>query len=414
MRSLLKFLSLIFAIFSIFVFLMIFTGEKIIPDTVTTVEDGGYKAPEIFGIKLYSAESLEEAGAISEKAGEKQTEAQINLLSIIPVKTATVTNSKRQYVIPGGEIFGIKLYSDGVIIVDTDTISTENGEKNPAQIAGLQIGDIILEYNGVKIESTVQFSKLLQDSKGKSAKIKLKRKGKITEIDFTTLKEKGTGKYRAGLWVRDSTAGIGTVTFYNPQNNSFGGLGHPICDVDTGDIIPMKKGEMAEAYVNGFYKSSDGNVGELCGVLTGKTSGTLCINCETGIFGYTEKVKKSELVPVAVRQEVKSGTAQIICTVDNGEPQYYDIKIVKIFSNSSAVNKDMIIEVTDKNLIEKTGGILQGMSGSPIIQNGMLVGAVTHVFVNNPKQGYAIFAERMLLTSVSREMQKELQIQNAS
>lgn len=414
MRSLLKFLSIIFAIFSVFVFIMIFTGEKIIPDTVTTVEDEGYNAPEIFGIKLYSAESLEEAGAISEKAGEKQTEAQINLLSIIPVKTATVTNSKRQYVIPGGEIFGIKLYSDGVIIVDTVTISTENGEKNPAQIAGLQIGDIILEYNGVKIESTAQFSKLLQDSKGKSAKIKLKRKGKITEIDFTTLKEKGTGKYRAGLWVRDSTAGIGTVTFYNPQNNSFGGLGHPICDVDTGDIIPMKKGEMAEAYVNGFYKSCDGNVGELCGVLTGKTSGTLCINCETGIFGFTDSVKKSELVPVAVRQEVKTGAAQIICTVDDGEPRYYDIKIVKIFSNSSAVNKDMIIEVTDKNLIEKTGGILQGMSGSPIIQNGMLVGAVTHVFVNNPKQGYGIFAERMLLTSVSREMQKELQIQNAS
>ena len=175
------------------------------------------------------------------------------------------------------------------------------------------------------------------------------------------------------------------------------------------DIMPMKNGEMAEASIKGLYKSSNGTVGELCGLLSGRIKGTLCLNCDEGIYGFTT-CRKTETVPLAVKQEIVEGDAQIICTIDNSGPQYFDVEIIKIYSNSSAFNKYMIVKITYNELLNKTGGIVQGMSGTPIIQNGMLVGAITHVFVNEPTQGYAIFAERMYETSVSREMQKYQQL----
>lgn len=414
MRSLIKIFSILSALFCTVIFILIYVGNVLIPDTILTVEDIGYTAPKFLGYNIYKSNTLKEAGVLSGTARNSQNNSEIKLLNIIPVKTAKITNTKRQYVVLGGDIFGIKLYTDGVIIVGTDSIETDNGNVNPAEKAGLKTGDVVLSFNGIKIESTNQFVSLLQNNKGKSAKLTINRNGRIFDLNFVTVKEKSSGKYKAGLWVRDSTAGIGTVTFYNTSNNSFGGLGHAICDIDTGNVMPMRNGEMAEAYINGLYKSQDGCVGELCGVLTGKTSGTLRVNDETGVYGFTYFGAEGEQVPVAVKQEIQEGYAQIYCTVDKNPPQYYDVKITKIYSNSSSVNKDMIIEVTDKELIEKTGGILQGMSGTPIIQNGMLVGAVTHVFVNNPTQGYAIFAERMLETSTNSAMQRQEQLKNAS
>lgn len=379
-----------------------------------TVEDKGYLAPNFLGFDIYKSNFYQETGVATSNIRSSQNNSEIRLLNIIPVKKTKITNTKRQYVVIGGDIFGIKLYTDGVIIVGTDYIETDNGNISPAEKAGLKTGDIILFFNDQKIESTKQFTSLLQNNKGEEAKLTIDRNGKNIDLNFASVKEKNTEKYKAGLWVRDSTAGIGTVTFYNTSNNSFGGLGHAICDIDTGEVMPMRKGEMAQAYINGLYKSQNGCVGELCGVLTGKTSGILCVNDETGIYGYTYFGAQGEQLPVAVKQEVKEGNAQIYCTIDKNPPQYYDVKIIKVYSNSSSVNKDFIIEVTDSDLISKTGGILQGMSGTPIIQNGMLVGAITHVFVNNPKQGYGIFAERMLETSVSREMQKNEQLKTAS
>lgn len=414
MRSLIRFLSIISAFLCTIIFILIYVGDVVIPDSIMTVEDKGYVAPEFMGFNIYKSSLFQETGAVTGTARASQKNSEIKLLNIFPVKKTKITNTKRQYVVLGGDIFGIKLYTDGVIVVGTDTIETENGNVCPAENAGLKTGDVILFFNDNKIESTKQLTSLLQSNKGENAKLTVIRNDKKIDLNFASVKEKTSGKYKAGLWVRDSTAGIGTVTFYNTANNSFGGLGHAICDIDTGETMPMRKGEMAEAYVNGLYKSQNGCVGELCGVLTGKTLGALCINDETGIYGYTYYGAQGEQLPVAVKQEVKEGYAQIYCTIDKNPPQYYDVKIIKVYSNSSSVNKDFIIEVTDENLISKTGGILQGMSGTPIIQNGMLVGAITHVFVNNPKQGYGIFAERMLETSQSREMQKKEQIKNAS
>ncbi len=414
MQSLIKFFATVSAFLCTVIFILIYVGNNVIPDKITIIENSNYNAPKILGADIYNSNYSDELNASVEKNRVSQNNAQIELLNIIPIKDVKITNTKRRYVVLGGQVFGIKLYTNGVIVVGTDTIETENGIENPAEKAKLKIGDTIKKYNDITIESTAHFSKLLQENKGETAILTVMRAGEELKLNFASVKENISGKYKAGLWVRDSSAGIGTVTFYNPENNSFGGLGHPICDVDTNEIMPMKNGEMAEAYVNSFYKSSNGNIGELCGVLTGKCNGSLCINGDTGIYGFLSNQIDGELTPVAVRQEITLGDAQILCTIDKNPPQYYDAKITKIFSNSNSVNKDMIIEITDEELLNQTGGILQGMSGTPIIQNGMLVGAITHVFVNNAKQGYAIFAERMLETSESREMEKYLQLQNAS
>ena len=409
MRNFIKFLSVLGAVVCTLIFVLIYFAQTTIPEKVTIVEKTGYNMPKIFGFDLFNISSKIKLDVLRNNNEIIEQEAEIELLNIIPVKNIQITNSKRKYLVPGGEIFGIKLYTDGVIIVDTDVVETTTGTVNPAEKSGLMIGDIIKKIDGVQIESTKHLTKVLEKSQGNEMVVTVVRNNKEINLMFKTYKDSISGKYKAGLWVRDSTAGLGTVTFYNPENSSFAGLGHPIYDVDTEDIMPMKNGEMAEASIKGLYKSSDGAVGELCGVLSGRSKGTLCLNCDEGIYGFTI-CRKTETVPLAVRQEIVEGDAQIICTIDNSGPQYFDVKIIKIYSNSTAVNKDMIVKITDNELLNKTGGIVQGMSGTPIIQNGMLVGAITHVFVNEPTQGYAIFAERMYETSVSREMQKYEQL----
>ena len=206
-------------------------------------------------------------------------------------------------------------------------------------------------------------------------------------------RSKVDSKFKAGLWVRDSSAGIGTVTFYDRKNGIFAGLGHAVCDVDTGEELPISGGDAVNAAVKGCYKGKDGSPGELCGVFAPGEIGELYENCGIGVYGAFSELPKTGEMPVAIVDEVKTGKAQIISTVDADGPQYYDIEITKIYTKSG--QRNMIIEVRDKRLIEKTGGIVQGMSGSPIVQNGMLVGAVTHVFINDPLKGYAIFAQTM-------------------
>lgn len=415
MRKLIKVLCGICTALSVIAFSLIYIGCRVIPDTVTIVDSVRYKTPTVFGIPVYNSTGANKASNKFLNGEKTKKETEIKLLNIIPVKTAEITNTKRKYVIPGGEVFGIKLYTDGVMIVGTDTIDGENGSENPAETAGLRVGDVIKKVNGKSVTSVKKLVSCISESRGKIIKFTVLRNNKTIDVEFKCVKEKNTGKYKAGLWVRDSTAGIGTVTFYNPENNAFGGLGHAICDIDTERIMPMSGGEMAETYVNGIYKSSKGSVGELCGVFTGKTTGKLCINDNTGIFGYIDKkTAKTDTLPVAVKQEIHEGKVKIICTLDKDGPKYYDAEIVKIYKNSQSINKDMVIEITDEELLRKTGGILQGMSGTPIIQDGMLIGAVTHVLVNNPKQGYAIFAERMTETAECREMKKFEELKKAS
>ena len=413
MHRLFKYFSIFCAIICSILYLVIFIGEIVIPDHITVIDNEEYIVPDFFGMQLYSFDNEKQVGLTFDDVKPTHTTTEIKLLNIIPVKNTKIINSKRQYVVIGGGLFGIKLYTDGVIIVDFDDVESESGLVCPGEESGMKIGDIVKSVNGETVISSAHFSRLLQESKGKEINITLLRKNKTLNLNFKTIKEKESGKYKAGLWVRDSTAGLGTITFYNTNNNTFAGLGHPIYDVDTNEIMPMKTGVMAEVKLNGLNKSSFGNVGELCGIITGEKDGFICLNDETGIYGYS-LTNETDKVPIAVKQEIKQGKAQIRCTVNNSGPQYYDVEIVKIFSNSASVNKDMIIKIIDNKLLSETGGIVQGMSGSPIIQDGKLVGAVTHVFVNNPKQGYAIFAERMLETSNTQDVLSLEEIKNAS
>lgn len=206
------------------------------------------------------------------------------------------------------------------------------------------------------------------------------------------------GVYRAGVWVRDSSAGVGTVTFTRPETGTFAALGHAVCDVDTGELMPLAKGAVVEAGIKGIYKGSRDGPGELCGVFNGTSVGTITRNTDEGLFGEFSESRYfgGQTVPVGMADEVKTGKAYIIATLDDGGPRAYSAEITKIYSAADTANRNMVITVTDDDLIAKAGGIVQGMSGSPIVQNGMLMGAITHVFVNDPTKGYGIFAENMI------------------
>ncbi len=411
MHRLIKIFCVICSLISILIFTLILTVYFRIPDKITVVDDNPYIENDFLGLEIISFDSKKEVTKIQNNEN-LFNETQVKLLNIIPVKKTVINNTKRQYVVVGGECFGIKIYTDGVVVVDMDNVQTEDGIKNPAKEAGIKIGDIIKTVDGVSVKSNAHLANLLQKSKGNEIEIAVERQGKEQKIKFRTFKEKSTEKYRAGIWVRDSTAGLGTISFYNPINNSFAGLGHGVYDIDTGEILPLGKGEVCSVTINDIYKSKKGNVGELCGILDSRVNGTMCINSEIGVYGFLS-IPNKESMPVAIKSEIKTGKAQIACSVNN-MVEYYDIEITKIYSKSSSVNKDMVIRITDEKLIDITGGIVQGMSGSPIIQNGMIVGALTHVFVNNPKQGYAILAEKMVEASTCQEMEKQEQIQNAS
>jgi stage IV sporulation protein B len=274
--------------------------------------------------------------------------------------------------------------------------------KEPAVKAGLKCGDIITHINGEAATSSNQLTESVEQSQGQTLKLSIDRNGE--KLELTLRPEMSVnGGYKAGIWVRDSSAGIGTITYYDDESGKFAGLGHGVCDADTGKVMPLNNGEAVRARVNGFYKSSAGNPGELCGVFSDIVLGSLRVNCETGVYGDLLQPSGAKTVPVALESEIKPGAAQMITTIDGNGPQYYDIEIIKIYPSSDMSSRNMIIKVTDAGLIEKTGGIVQGMSGSPIVQNSMLVGAVTHVFVNDPTQGYGIFASRMLDTRDSIE-----------
>jgi len=333
-----------------------------------------------------------------QRAGAYEYDLNISVLKLFPVKTARVTVARRRYVVPGGQVFGIKLYTKGVVVVGIDSVTTAEGSQNPAAKAGLKEGDLILEVDGRAIERNREIAGLIEKSNGKELSFTVERDGKRLQILFTPVKA-SDGNYRAGIWVRDSSAGIGTLTFFDAKTGIFAGLGHAVCDVDTGETMPISGGDAVEANIKGCYKGTGGKPGELCGVFSNRVIGSLLTNCATGIYGRFEPDNVSQKpMPVALRHEVREGPAQLLTTVDGTEARLYDIEITKVYANEETHKKHLIVKVTDEALIEQTGGIVQGMSGSPILQNGMLVGAVTHVFVNNPLQGYGIFAQTMLET----------------
>ncbi len=304
-------------------------------------------------------------------------------------------NNAETSVYLGGFPIGIKLYCDGVVVVDTQNVETSGAVLNPAQKAGILKGDIIKSIDGVKVTTNSEVSEIIEESNGRELKMQILRNGEIKNVVFSSVYSTVSGGYKAGLWIRDSSAGIGTVTFYT-QKGEFASLGHAVCDVDTGELLPISTGETTDAKITGCYKGKSGTAGELCGILEGKSTGKIMVNKSIGIYGVFNEVDTTKaLYPLCRKNEVKMGAAQIVTTVEDGKQEAFNIEIERI-DYISDENKNLVIKVTDENLIAKTGGIIQGMSGSPIIQNGKLVGAVTHVFLNDPTGGYGIFAETML------------------
>ncbi|MBR4868794.1 MAG: SpoIVB peptidase [Clostridia bacterium] len=339
---------------------------------------------------------------------ENGYQASIQLFGIIPIGSAKVKIADTDTVVLGGNPFGIKILSDGVLVVGFNDVETPNGKVNPAKQAGLKEGDLILTVNNKTLTTNTELVKLVEGSNGKSLTIRAQRDAK--RFTVTVIPQKSTdGHYRAGMWVRDSTAGLGTMTFYHPESGMYGGLGHGVCDADTGQIMSLAQGEIVGAQINGLHKATAGKAGELRGSLVDNLQlGSILRNCKNGVYGHLyEPPQSGQVLRVARKQEVKKGAATLYTCV-NGTVQPYACTIQRVNLKERA-DHHMVIRVSDPELLSKTGGILQGMSGSPIVQNGKLVGAITHVFLNQPEKGYGIFAENMLETvqSVANRQVKE-------
>ena len=290
----------------------------------------------------------------------------------------------------GGMPFGVKIQSIGLQIIKFDE------SNSPAQKAGLKLGDIIIKVNEKSIKTIEDYAKEIEKAGNKPTSITILRNNSELNYKITPIYSENEGKYKTGIWVKDSTSGIGTITYINSKNE-FGGLGHGICDGNNGNIIPISKGTVLDVKINGALKGQIGKPGELKGTFNAKKIGALFDNTPQGVFGIlTTQCKSPEnKMKICPKDDIQEGSAYIWCTLDNDYPQKYSIEISNIdLSNNNT--KNFKIKVTDKRLLEKTGGIVQGMSGSPIIQNGKLVGAVTHVLINNPTEGYGIFIENML------------------
>ena len=369
-----------------------FWGEKKLPDSYSTA-DG---KPPLNGIFTATAEEGTMNAFADSDAGTAEMTYDVKLWNVIPVKTVSVQLSARRYLAVGGELVGVKLKTEGVLVVGTEPFTAADGRSaDPAAQAGIRKGDTLISLNGLPIGSNDELISAIEQSGGAPLSVLLERGGQKRTVTLTPQKTAATGLYKGGLWVRDSTVGVGTLTFCDIETGRIAALGHGIYDTDTGGLLQISSGEICTATVASVKKGAAGAPGEITGALGANTLGSITANSEDGIYGdlyYMDS--EPELYPVATFSEVHTGAAQIVCTVTDGEKQTYDIEIVKI--TGSEAEAKMTVKITDPALTAITGGIVQGMSGSPILQDGMLAGAVTHVFVNDPNYGYAVFAQSML------------------
>ena len=325
-------------------------------------------------------------------------EVPVRLFGKLPLKTVSVTVAPEKYLIPSGDTIGIKLYTDGLLVVSVSEFPSDGGDVSPAKEAGLKKGDRITKINALPITSSEDFSRKI-NSLPHPVSLTVIRDTESLSLDLYPQKSTSDGMYKLGAWVRDSTAGIGTLTYYDPSDSSFASLGHGICDTDTGEIMKVRQGNIISCEILSITKGESGTPGEITGGFTSAELGTISDNNGFGVYGTvknTETIELSKPLPIGTRFEVKEGEASILADVDGMGVTEYNIEILNVSKSAKKDNKGIVLKITDQKLLDKTGGIVQGMSGSPIIQNGKLVGAVTHVFVNDPTRGYGIFIENML------------------
>lgn len=339
---------------------------------------------------IHSHLAEETVAAVSE---EDRYQVVLSVFGLVPIRQVEVGVLSDLEVVPCGNTVGIKLFSDGVMVVGSSPIA---GQTPAAEIAE---GDLIIEVDGVRIADMEGLSQKIERSEGKPLVFTCRRDKTTYQTTVTPLWSEEEQRYCVGLWVRDSTAGIGTLTFYDPESGFFGALGHPITDVDTGKKLPVGQGEVLNSRVIGVEKGKRGAPGELKGIFTtGDLNGEVFSNTDVGVFGALVGAQglPSEPIEAAGRSEVHEGAASIRCNVSGEAVEEFAIQIERVMHQSRNDSKSMVIRITDERLLEKTGGIVQGMSGSPILQDGKLIGAITHVLVNDPTRGYGIFIENML------------------
>ncbi len=335
----------------------------------------------------------------------KKANLQVSLFDNVSLKDVNVDILPRTKVIPVGSIAGVKLYTSGVLVVGMSEIEgMDNKKHKPYENTGIKEGDTITQINNVTISSTEQLMKTVNQAQGQPVKVKYIQEEETKECSIEPV-QTSSNEYKLGLWVRDSAAGVGTVTFYEPSSKTFGALGHGITDIDTEELIHIASGEFVTTRILNITKGESGTPGKIQGTVENQQNiGKIYKNSKFGIYGSVDnlaslKIDTSKEMEVALREEIELGKATILCCLDNQKVEEYEIEIQKIYKENNYNNKSMQIKVTDERLLEKTGGIIQGMSGSPVIQNGKFVGAVTHVLVNNPQEGYAVFGDIMLKQS---------------
>lgn len=364
-----------------------------LPDTFYTAQAEFRIASMPWVTVKQKQETVAQAGNANE---DKSRNVTLSLFGTIPLKTVRTVNVETRSVQVCGTPFGVKMFSDGALVVAFSDQYTNLGTENPAKEAGLKLGDLIVSAGGHAVRSNEELTQAITDAAGNAIPVVYQRDGVQHTTMLTPVQDASTGAYRAGLWVRDSSAGIGTMTFLDPLNGTFAGLGHAISDTDTGADITLLSGEIVPVIITGCVSGTAGSPGELRGEFSASAAGTVLANDSTGVYGKYLAAMTGQSCPVMQPQEIALGDAEIWTTISGSTPRAYSVRIEQVNMTSSDPNRNLLVKVTDPELLAATGGIVRGMSGSPIVQNGRLVGAVTHVLVNDPTRGYGIFATTML------------------
>lgn len=386
----------ILLIFCLLVILVYVTNITSIPSQIVLFEGEELNLGTVYGLTLKENNSSNEIVKTSNNLNDNET-VTLSLFNIVDVKDIKVDTIPRTTVVPLGNTIGLKLYTSGVLVVGLTEV---NGIK-PYENTGIEEGDLIVCVNGVDVETTEELTECVDNSNGKELEITYIKDGKECTTNMTATKT-SSNEYKLGLWVRDGAAGVGTISYYEPSTGMFAALGHGIVDVDTEELVEISKGTVVTTNITEIIKGEEGSPGEIKGtIINGLEIGEIYENSEFGIYGRLKNlsslnINNEEKYEVALRNEIKEGKAEVIINLENGERKKYEIEITKIYKNNNSDNKSMIIKVVDEKLLNLTGGIIQGMSGAPIVQDGKFVGAVTHVLVSDPTTGYAVFGDLMI------------------
>ena len=323
----------------------------------------------------------------------------VNLFGI-PLKQVNVHVRNSIQLVPGGTSIGVTLHTKGALVVGISSVETDAGEISPAAVAGIQAGDVIEAANGTQIKSAAHLAQICNHSKD-SLELTIQRGGKVIKATLHPVLDPSDQQYRMGMWVRDSTAGVGTLSFFDPECGWYAALGHAVMDVDTRSNLTVREGEIVQSTIVDIVQGTQGEPGELRGTFNSSSLplGTIEANGDYGIYGkmYQEyhNILYPNGLPMAYPEEIQEGPAQILTTLNDEGVAAYSCEIIKLNSQNAPSPKGMVVQITDKKLLATTGGIVQGMSGSPLVQNGKLIGVVTHVFINDPTKGYCMYAQWM-------------------